>query len=176
MMLNKTAHYRIIFIFALALFVMAANGVLLAQAPSVIVKWEKKIIPNHTVPTLQAVINPMLQRGSPIHDAALEALHKLGADYVRYAFWFPYPKMAVAELRPPETDQTFWDFQYMDPLVEDFLRASEGHSSVFSFSTIPQWMFATPKPIVYPDDPQQVFWDYTQGTQLTNIQAMADYY
>ncbi|MGB8112131.1 MAG: glycosyl hydrolase family 39 [Candidatus Sulfotelmatobacter sp.] len=182
-MLNKVGRYRIFFVFALALSVIAVNGALFSQAaptvpaaPSVIVKWEKTIIPNHTVPTLQAVINPMLQRGSPIHDAALEALHKLGADYVRYAFWFPYPKMAVAELRPPEGDQTFWDFQYMDPLVDDFLRASEGHSSVFSFSTIPQWMFTTVKPIVYPDDPNQVFWDYTQGTELTNVQAMADYY
>ena len=118
----------------------------------------------------------MLQRGSPIHDAALEALHKLGADYVRYAFWFPYPKMAVAELRPPELDQTFWDFKYMDPLVDDFLRASKGHPSVFSFSTIPQWMFTTPKPVVYPDDPGQVFWDYSQGTELANVQALADYY
>ncbi len=175
-MLNKTESYRIAFIYALALFVPLANGALRAQAPSVLVKWERKISTNRTVPTLQAVINPMLRRGSPIHDAALDALHKLGADYVRYAFWFPYPKMAVAELRPPEADQTFWDFQYMDPLVDDFLRASEGHSSVFSFSTMPQWMFRTPVPVVYPDDPNQVFWDYTQGTDLANVQAMADYY
>ena len=95
---------------------------------------------------------------------------------MRYAFWFPYPKMAVAELRPPEVDQTFWDFKYMDPLVDDFLRASKGHPSVFSFSTIPQWMFTTPKPVVYPEDPGQVFWDYSQGTELANVQALADYY
>ncbi|MGB8987315.1 MAG: glycosyl hydrolase family 39, partial [Candidatus Sulfotelmatobacter sp.] len=180
-MINKLENHRIALIFLLAPFLVVAKGALLAQAapsvaaPAVIVKWEKRI-PNHTVPTLQAVINPMLQRGSPIHDAALDALHKLGADYVRYAFWFPYPKMAVAELRPPEVDQTFWDFKYMDPLVDDFLRASQGHPSVFSFSTIPQWMFTTPKPVVYPDDPGQVFWDYSQGTELTNVQALADYY
>ena len=171
---KKTENYRIVLMHAL--FVVIASGVLLAQAaPSVIVNWEKKI-PNRTVPTLQAVVNPMLRRGSPIHDASLEALHKLGPDYVRYAFWYPYPKMAVAELRPPEPDQTFWDFQYMDPLVEDFLHASEGHNPVFSFSTIPQWMFATPKPVVYPDDPNQVFWDYSQGTELNDIGALADYY
>ena len=180
-MTNKSENHRIAFIFLLAPLILVANVALFAQAappvatPSVIVKWEKRI-PNHTVPTLQAVINPMLQRGSPIHDAALEALHKLGADYVRYAFWFPYPKMAVAELRPPEVDQTFWDFKYMDPLVDDFLRASKGHPSVFSFSTIPQWMFTTPKPVVYPEDPGQVFWDYSQGTELANVQALADYY
>ncbi|MGC2822562.1 MAG: glycosyl hydrolase family 39, partial [Candidatus Sulfotelmatobacter sp.] len=48
--------------------------------------------------------------------------------------------------------------------------------SVFSFSTIPQWMFTTPKPVVYPEDPGQVFWDYSQGTELANVQALADYY
>ncbi|MGA2391294.1 MAG: glycosyl hydrolase family 39 [Candidatus Sulfotelmatobacter sp.] len=181
-MTNKTENPRIISIFFLALVVLSTSGTLLAQGapvvkgpPSVAVKWDKKI-PNRTVPTLQAVINPMLQRGSPIHDAAIEALRKLGADYVRYAFWFPYPQMAVAELRAPEANQTYWDFKYMDPLVDDFLRASKGHPSVFSFSTIPQWMFTTPKPVVYPEDPTQVFWDYTQGTQLADLKALGDYY
>jgi hypothetical protein len=123
------------------LFVVVASGTLLAQGePSVVVNWEKKTL-NRTVPTLQAVVNPMLRRGSPLHDAAFEALRRLGADYVRYAFWMPYPKLAVAELRPPDATQTYLDFQYMDPLVEDFLRASAGHSSVMSFSTIPQWLF-----------------------------------
>src|SRR5271169_5740435 len=118
----------------LTLFVMVASGSLLAQAvPSVVVDWEKKT-PNRTVPTLEAVVNPMLRRGSPIHDASLEALRKLGPDYVRYAFWYPYPKLSVAELQPPDAKQTYWDFQYMDPLVEDFLNASDGHPSVFSFS------------------------------------------
>jgi hypothetical protein len=173
---NKARNYRTAFISILALFVVAAHGALFAQAaPSVVVTWEKKT-PNRAVPTLQAVVNPMLRRGSPIHDASLDALHKLGTDFVRYAFWYPYPKLAVAELRPPEANQTFWDFQYMDPLVEDFLHASEGHSPVLSFSTIPQWMFATPQPIMYPDDPNQVFWDYSKGTELHDLGQLGDYY
>ena len=171
---NKRENYRIALIFVL--FVMFANDSLLAQgAPSVVVNWDKKA-PNRTVPTLQAVVNPMLRRGSPIHDASFEALRRLGAEYVRYAFWYPYPKLAVAELRPPEADQTFWDFQYMDPIVEDFLHASAGHSSVLSFSTIPEWMFATPKPVAYPDDPNQAFWNYSQGTELRDLRGLGDYY
>ena len=138
---NERGDCRIALILVLALFVVVASGTLLAQGePSVVVNWEKKTL-NRTVPTLQAVVNPMLRRGSPLHDAAFEALRRLGADYVRYAFWMPYPKLAVAELRPPDATQTYLDFQYMDPLVEDFLRASAGHSSVMSFSTIPQWLF-----------------------------------
>jgi len=173
---NEREDCRIALILVLALFVVVASGTLLAQGePSVVVNWEKKTS-NRTVPTLQAVVNPMLRRGSPIHDAAFEALRRLGADYVRYAFWLPYPKLAVAELRPPDATQTYWDFQYMDPLVEDFLRVSAGHSSVMSFSTIPQWLFTTPQPVVYPDDPNQVIWNYSQGTQLPDVKALGDYY
>lgn len=159
-----------------ALFVVVTSSIVLAQnEPSIVVNWQKKTL-NRTVPTLQAVVNPMLRRGSPMHDASFEALHRLGADYVRYAFWLPYPKLAVAELRPPDATQTYWDFQYLDPLVEDFLQASAGHSSVMSFSTIPQWMFTTPQPIPYPDDPNQVIWNYSQGSQLPDVNALGDYY
>jgi len=173
------------------LFLLAAKATLLGQAtsttssptapstasgaPSIVVTWEKKTS-NRTIPTLQAVVNPMLRRGSPIHDASLDALHRLGPDFVRYAFWYPYPKLAVAELRPPDANQTYWDFQYLDPLVEDFLHASGGHPSVMSFSTIPQWMFSTPQPVVYPDDPNQVMWNYSQGSQLNDLKALGDYY
>ena len=118
----------------------------------------------------------MLRRGSPIHDAAMAALGRLGCDYVRYAFWLPYPKLAVAELRPPEQTQTYWDFQYMDPLVEDFSAASGAHSSVWMFSTIPQWLFTTPQPVPYPDDPNQVIWNYSQGKELKDVPALAAYY
>lgn len=161
---------------ALVLLLAVGSGTLFAQAtPSVVVKWERKSH-NHTTPTLQAVVNPMLRRGSPIHDASFAALRRLGCDYVRYAFWFPYPKLSVAELRPPGQNETFWDFQYMDPLVEDFSTASDGHPIVWSFSTIPQWMFVTPQPVAYPEDLNQVMWNYSQGRELRDLKALADYY
>ena len=167
---------RTLFFFSLLLM----SGHLFAQVappapPSVIVTWTKKTY-NRTTPTLQAVVNPMLRRGSPIHDAALAALRRLGCDYVRYAFWFPYPRLSVAELRAPEQNQTYWDFQHMDPLVEDFLAASEGRPVVWSFSTAPQWMYTTPQPVVHPDDPDQVMWHYSLGRELPDLQALADYY
>jgi Glycosyl hydrolases family 39 len=155
--------------------VVVAQTVTPTGPPLVVVNWAKKT-PNRTTPTLQAVVNPMLRRGSPIHDASMSALRRLGCDYVRYAFWFPYPKLSVAELKPPDQNQTYWDFQYMDPLVDDFYNASQGHPVVWSFSTIPQWMFTTPQPVVYPDDPNQVMWNYTQGTELKDVNAMANYY
>ena len=181
-MCQRPANQSCLTLLRLALQLAIGSSTLFAQvvppspaAPTVVVNWTKKT-PNHTIPTLQAVVNPLLRRGAPIHDASLAALRRLGCDYVRYAFWFPYPKLVVAELRPPDQNQTYWDFQYMDPLVEDFATASNGHSAVWMFSTIPQWLFTTPQPVVYPDDPNQVFWNYSQGKELADVPALAAYY
>jgi hypothetical protein len=47
-----------------------------------------------------------------------------------------------------------------------------------NFSTIPAWMFKTDRPVKYPDDPNQVFWDYTQGTELRDPtgKELGDYF
>ncbi|CAF4607746.1 unnamed protein product, partial [Rotaria sp. Silwood2] len=56
----------------------------------------------HTIPTLQVVTNPLLSRQfSPVHKQIFASLKQLNAEYARYAAWFPYPKLAVAELDPP---------------------------------------------------------------------------
>ena len=99
--LYQTEDRRISFVFilllSLAWFGLVARSTLFAQnEPSITVNWQKTTT-NRTVPTLQAVVNPMLRRGSPLHDAAFEALRRMGTNYVRYAFWLPYPKLAVAE-------------------------------------------------------------------------------
>lgn len=136
-------------------------------APNTIaIKFDKTIIVSRSTPTLQVVVNPMIAKGSPIHDGTFAALKDLGADYVRYVPWNPYPKLSVAELDPPANGKTSWDFSLIDPYTKDFLAAThdQGHSTVMNFSTIPAWMFKTDKPVTYPSDPNQVFWDYTQGT------------
>ena len=58
-------------------------------------------LPN-TSPTLQVVVMPPLERGSPTHDASFAAVKKLGADYVRYVPWYPYPRLAVTRVRTPD--------------------------------------------------------------------------
>ena len=60
------------------------------------VNWNETLLALKTTPTLQVVVNPMLRRGSPVHDGAFAALRSLGADYVRYVPWYPYPKLVVA--------------------------------------------------------------------------------
>ena len=163
---------------ALLIASFAAAQVAPEKPNTVSVDWNKTVIVSKSTPTLQVVVNPMLRQGSPIHNGSFEALKKLGADYVRYVPWEPYPKLAVAELEPPTKDKTSWDFSLIDPVTKDFLDATAGHSTVMNFSTIPAWMFKTDKPVKYPDDPNQVFWTYTQGTQLVDPSGkqLGDYF
>lgn len=142
------------------------------------INWDKVIAVSKTTPTLQVVVNPPLRRGSRIHDTVFEALHDLGADYVRYVPWLPYPKLGVAELDPPSGGKTSWDFSLIDPMTEDFIHATSWHSVILNFSTIPQWMFKTDKPVPYPSDPDQATWDYEQGTEFRDpsLKEVADYY
>ncbi|MFN7999088.1 MAG: glycosyl hydrolase family 39 [Bryobacteraceae bacterium] len=149
-----------------------------AQDASLKINWNKVTRQSKTVPTLQVVVNPPLRRGSQIHDRVYDELKRLGADYVRYVPWLPYPKLGVAELEPPANGQTHWDFSLIDPMTIDFLRATEGHPSILNFSTIPAWMFKTAAPVKYPEDADQPVWDYTQGTELRDPTAkeLADYY
>lgn len=142
------------------------------------INWNKIQRVSNTTPTLQVVVNPPLRRGSAIHDRVFSELQKLGADYVRYVPWLPYPKLAVAELQPPANGRTSWDFSLIDPMAEDFLNATRGHSVILNFSTVPAWLFVTPKPVQYPSDPDQPDWHYTQGTELRDrsMKELGDYY
>ncbi len=142
------------------------------------VNWDKVERVSQTTPTLQVVVNPPLRRGTPIHDNTYKALHDLQADFVRYVPWLPYPKLGVAELEPPKDGKTSWDFSLIDPMTIDFLEATKGHSVILNFSTIPQWMFKTDKPVPYPSDPEQVTWEYEQGTELRDpsFKEVADYF
>ena len=142
------------------------------------VDWAKPIFVSRTTPTLQVVVNPLLRCESPIHDAVFSALKDLGAEHVRYVPWLPYPRLAVAELEPPTSTSTSWDFSLIDPMTVDFFNATAGHDTILNFSTIPAWLFKTPKPITYPADPNQVVWHYTQGTELRDptLNELGNYY
>lgn len=164
-------------LFGIAASAAAAQEGKPAKPIRIQVDWAKTQ-PLQTIPTLQMVVNPTLRRGSPIHDAAFAALRELGAEDVRYAAWHPYPRLAVAELLPPTAEKTFWDFSDIDPIVLDFLDATRGHKFIFSFSTNPAWMYKTPKPVTYPQDPDKLTWNYTQGKELRDPSCaeLAGYY
>lgn len=151
---------------------------LCASAQKVDVQWDKVERVSKTTATLQVVVNPPLRRGSAIHDRVFKELQGMEANYVRFVPWMPYPRLAVAELEPPAKDHTSWDFSLIDPLVLDFMNATKGHPVMMNFSTIPQWMFKTPKPVTYPSNPDEPIWNYTQGTELRDpsMKEMGDYF
>jgi hypothetical protein len=162
---------------ALAGFVLSA-ALLAQQPPKLTIDWNKTTVISKSTPTLQVVVNPPLRPGQPLGIASYKAVKDLGADYVRYVPWLPYPRLGVAELEPPTPQKTSWDFTLIDPMTKDFLAATEGHSTILNFSTIPTWLFKTDKPATYPEDPNKVTWDYTQGTELRDPsgKALGDYY
>jgi hypothetical protein len=149
-----------------------------AAACQVTVDWTKPLEVSRSTPTLQVVVNPPLRRGSAIHDRVYAALHDLGANNVRYVPWLPYPRLAVAELQPPTATNTSWDFSLIDPMTIDFLKATRGHPVILNFSTMPAWLFKTPQPVTYPDDPNTPYEHYTQGTELRDptLKELGDYY
>ena len=66
------------------------------------INWSTYDFVLHTVPSLQIVANPLVSRQfSLIYKEVFANLAQLNAEFVRYAAWFPYPKMGVAELDPP---------------------------------------------------------------------------
>jgi hypothetical protein len=161
-------------IYALPLMVMFA--VLLIGMPAwgqegrikVSPDWKEIIGVSKTNVSIQVCPEPPMRRGYPIHDQLFKALHDLGADYARLQPWFPYPKMGVAELRPPQNGKTFWDFTLMDQITEDFMQATAGHTVVFSFGTIPRWMFTTRTPLRYPANPDDIDWTYISDKALND--------
>ncbi len=149
---------------------------LTGQSPTI--HWDTVVRDMKTTPTLQVVVNPLLKRGSPIHDRVFEELRNLGAEYVRYVPWFPYPRYAIPELEAPAGGKTSWDFTDIDPFTLDFLEATRGHSVMLNFSTIPPWMFKTDQPAVYPQDPDEPTWFYQHGTELRDpsLKEISDYF
>jgi hypothetical protein len=144
----------------------------------VTLNWNNIIAVSKMTPTLQIVENPMVRNNSPIHKATFKALKELEADYIRYVPWFPYPKLAVAELDPPEKDKTSWNFTYLDSTMEAFMEATKGHPVVINFSTTPAWIWKTDSVVTYPADPYKTCWTYNQGTQLrdTTMKEVSDYF
>jgi hypothetical protein len=149
-----------------------------AQAPAVKVDWNDLGPATKTTITLQVVENPPLTRSSPIHDASWRALSTLHTDKTRLALWYPYPRLAVAELAPPTAGATSWDFTSFDPIVEDFFAATARHTSVLTMSTIPTWMFEHADPGPIPASPDTAMWNYEDGSELRDSSGkeVADYF
>jgi hypothetical protein len=149
-----------------------------APANPVHIDWTTTTGTSRTTLTTHVWTAPPLRRNSPIHDKAFAALRALDADLVRFLPWYSHPRISVAELTPPTATETFWDFQLLDPLVEDFMDAAEGRPVVANFATIPAWMFRTDEPVAVAENPDEIHWDYERGTEFRDptFTEVADYF
>ncbi|BCK55897.1 hypothetical protein [Nocardia wallacei] len=144
----------------------------------VVVDWTTPVITSQTELTTHLWTAPPLRRGSAMHDKAFAALRDLKVDHARFLPWWSSPKLSVPELDPPADGRTSWDFGRLDPFVDDFLDAAQGRPVVMNFATIPTWMFETPEPVRYADDPAAIHWDYEQGTEFRDpsLTEVADHF
>ncbi|GAB2471608.1 hypothetical protein GCM10027063_10200 [Promicromonospora xylanilytica] len=142
------------------------------------VDWTSTTGRSRTTLTTHLWTAPQLRRGSPIHGNAFDALRNLRADLARFLPWFSQLRLAVPELTPPTATTTSWNFELLDPFVEDFVAAAEGRPVVANFATIPTWMFVTPEPVPVSEDPDEIHWEYEQGTELRDptCAEVADYF
>ncbi|MGY2010926.1 hypothetical protein ACW9HC_28430 [Nocardia gipuzkoensis] len=106
-----------------------------APVNSIHVDWAEITGVSRTTLTTRLWTAPPLRRSSPIHDKAFDARRALDADLVRFLPWYSHPRIAVAELNPPTASETFWSFELLDPLVEDFMAATGGRPVVANFAT-----------------------------------------
>jgi hypothetical protein len=81
------------------------------------------------------------------------------------------------ECDPPQNN-TYYNFTYLDPIFQDFLDATDGHSNIINFCTQPNWLFKQATPHIYPDNATYTDWGYPIGTELVDdtMQALGDYY
>lgn len=149
-----------------------------ANSATLTIDWQHPARTSHTEASYQIVVNPPLLRGSAIHDAAWQSVRDMRAPLVRYVPWLPYPRLGVAELAPPTRSWTSWDFRLLDPHTIDFLEATRGQSVMLNFSTVPQWMWTTERPVTYPDRSDSVTWSYTQGSEPrdSSMREIAGYF
>jgi hypothetical protein len=145
---------------------------------NVSISWEKVITKSKTSLSIQVCPEPPMRRGHPASKNIYNALRDIKINYARLQPWYPFPRLSVAELEPPKESKTYWDFSVIDPIVLDFFEASEGRPVMVDFSTIPQWMIKTDKPVPYPADPNEICWSYSPGNELrdTTMKELVDYY
>ena len=101
------------------------------------------------------------------------AMQDLGAEFVRWAPWYVYPRVVVMELEPPDctaaTPATNWNSEHFDAVTADFMAAVCGpqaalgkceHSVAIQIATSPSWVWNNgTDPKTLPENP----WDYPSG-------------
>lgn len=145
------------------LLMVWGGSALCQQAPvRVALDWRNVIGVSTANATIEVCLEPPLRRGYPLHDQLFADLHELGADYAHFQPWNVFPRLGIAELRPPADGKTYWDLSLLDQAAEDFMKATAGHPVIFNVGALPAWMFKTKRPVIAPEDPDAADWTYAE--------------
>lgn len=160
------------------LFGMTGSPTQAANVPAIDPDWNRPTTVVNTGIAMEVCVEPPMRPGKSTHDGLFGTLADLHADYSRLSFWFPYPRLAVAELETPTDASSSWDFRLMDPVVVDFMKAAGGRPVVMNFATIPQWMFRSRERVPYPKDPDAIVWGYETGSELRDptLRELREYF
>ena len=143
---------------AMIVFPAIVAALAATDASRVTVDWDTPIKTVHTAATIEVDVMPHLGRTKEggDFDGYYQTLQNLKAGFVRFAPWFGYPKVVVAELFPPECSPTgrgsSWNASLISAVLADFMaavcgvRAADGEcdggrSVVPQLSTMPEWMY-----------------------------------
>eukprot|EP01065_Artemidia_motanka_P030594 TRINITY_DN36627_c0_g1_i1.p1 TRINITY_DN36627_c0_g1~~TRINITY_DN36627_c0_g1_i1.p1 ORF type:complete len:531 (+),score=147.45 TRINITY_DN36627_c0_g1_i1:55-1593(+) len=155
---------------------MKSVAALAAVNATVTVDWGRSLRTVDTAATVEVDVMPFLSRAGEggNYSGYYRALSELGADYVRLAPWYPYPRITVAELSPPDCGGagSSWNTTLLDAVVADMMRAvcgpgaasgdcGAGRSVVPQISTVPSWMFTGG--YLPPDDMPADPWRFPSG-------------
>ena len=166
---------------------------------SIAVDWSHSIDRFVTAPAIETDLMPFLARPNTAFypangtvfrgsfSAYYEALSELGADFNRFSLWYPYPRVAIAALEPPNCSANFtsWNFSMMDEVVKDFMQATNGRTVAPQLSTLPLWMLTTWPRVnnsAFPPEPWQPVADLPaypgSGAMLTDpsCKQVAEYF
>jgi len=168
-----------------------AVGVDWAAAPLVVASTAATVEIDCCEPFLTRDPRAHTNGGGPF-SSYFHAMKQLGTEFVRFAPWYPYPRIVVTELEPSDCTSTKpatnWNSSLFDPILADFMLAVCGedavhgkcnHSVAQQISTMPSWMYVGgADPASVPADP----WDsrmsgYNSGTVLKDetCSEMASY-
>lgn len=166
----------------LRLTAIAPEAIAVHHPHNIYVNFDNITFTSKTTATLQVVSNPILDKKySPVAPVLFENLALLQADLVRYAAWYPYPTIGVAELEPPNVRERTTSWKFGPELQQQFLDvwnavAKKNGRVVITFSTQPAWMFNTTD-WSYSNDTSKSDWGYAKGTWMpSTTQLVAEYY
>ena len=96
--------------------------------------WGSVLVNTPAIPTFAQVVNPSIDRASPVHDAIIARMNALGATLSRYLHW------SHSEAPFPELEPGKFNFTLCDQYVLDFMAVRNAQTALINFDAAPAWL------------------------------------